>query len=212
MAVVTISREFGSEGNSIGTKVAEILGYKFVFKKEISEVFRQYGILEFEKIYHAEVDVFSRFDKARLETMGLLNRVVQAFAHRGNLVIMGRCGYAILEGLTDVLHVRIQAPLPIKVKRIMKENITEPHEVENLVKKEDRNRAKLLQVFYNSEWEGTSNFSLVIDTGKVSPDLAVNWIVEAVKNLDARKEYEEPNTRTIDVDPTLKQVIAQMIT
>jgi len=38
MAVLTISREIGSEGNYIGKKIADKTGYKFVFKNEIGSI------------------------------------------------------------------------------------------------------------------------------------------------------------------------------
>jgi cytidylate kinase len=213
MAIVTISREFGSEGNYIGTKVAETLGYHFVFKKEIGGVFRQYGVSRFEEIYQTEVDFWSRYDKIRKEMMAFLAKVIQTFAHHDNLVIVGRCSQAILAGFTDVLNVRIQAPLPIKVKRIMQENITTPDKVKDLIKREDRNRASLRQVFYqDAQWDKASAFDMVIDTGKLSPDLAVKWIVEAVKSLEEKGVYEEPTIKMIEVDPILSKVVSEVLT
>ena len=50
MAVITISRQVGSGGVSIGKKVADILGYHFIDKNTIAEVLREYGIVEFEKV------------------------------------------------------------------------------------------------------------------------------------------------------------------
>jgi cytidylate kinase len=211
MAVVTISRECGTEGNAIGTKVADLLEYHFVFKKEIGEVFDQYGIVTFEEICQSQAGFWSRFDEIRIKTMNFLHQVIQGFAHHGNVVIMGRCGYAILQGLTDVLHVRIQAPLHVKVERILKENIVAPNQVAEWVRSEDQNRAKLLQVFYNIQWEQSSNFDLVIDTGKISPDLAVKWIVEAVKSLEEKKTFPRPNTETLKVHPNLCNVISKLL-
>lgn len=213
MAVVTISREFGSEGNYIGTKVAEALGYHFVFKKEIGEVCEQYSVFDFEEIYHSKIGFWTRFDRVSGKMMDFLARVIRAFAHRGDVVIVGRCSHAILAGFTDVLNVRIQAPLPIKVERIMKENITAPDKVERLVKQEDRNRAELLRMFYHDthQWNTASAFDVVINTGKVPPDLVVKWIVEAVKSLGDRKAYKEPTTKTIEVDPVLSEVISKLL-
>ena len=74
MAVVTISREFGSEGNYIGTKVAEALGYHFVFKKEIHDVFERYCDLScFEKKHYSEMNdsFWSQFEEMKREFYGL---------------------------------------------------------------------------------------------------------------------------------------------
>ena len=51
MSVITISREFGSEGDTIAEKVAQALGYHLVDKAVIGSLLSQYGLVEFEKDY-----------------------------------------------------------------------------------------------------------------------------------------------------------------
>jgi cytidylate kinase len=214
MAIVTISREFGSEGNYIGTKVAEALGYHFVFKKEIHDVFERYCDLScFEKKHYSEMNdsFWSQFEEMKREAVDLLSEVIRALACHGNLVIIGRCGYAILGDLTDVLNVRIRAPLSTKIDRIMKEKIVAPNEVKHIVNEEDKKRANILNLFYGIQWDRTSVFDMVINTGKVPPDLAARVIVETVKGLEDRKKYEEPSTRTLTIDPTLSRVVSEVL-
>jgi cytidylate kinase len=49
----------------------------------------------------------------------MLNKVIEAFAHHGNVVLLGRVGFEVLGKYADVLHVRLQAPFSVRVKRIM---------------------------------------------------------------------------------------------
>lgn len=213
MAVVTISREFGSEGNYIGIKVAEALGYHSVFKKEINKVFEQFGISTFEKIYYTErhYSFWSKFEDMRRETMEMLTEVIRTFAYHGNVVIIGRCGYAILGTFTDVFNVRIQAPLPIKVERIMKEEMLDRDNAKRFVQEEDSKRARILQLYYSTRWDRTSAFDMVINTGKVPLDSAASLIVEAVQSMEDQKKYNEPSTRRIKVDSTLREAIAKVL-
>ena len=51
MSVITISREFGSEGDRIAQKVAQTLDYHFVDQKFIGTILGQYGYVEFDKEY-----------------------------------------------------------------------------------------------------------------------------------------------------------------
>ena len=53
MAVITVSREFGSGGDVIARNAAEALGYNFVDKEFIGKVLNQYGLVEFDKEYDA---------------------------------------------------------------------------------------------------------------------------------------------------------------
>ena len=122
MRVITISREFGSGGSLLAEKVASALGYHLVDKTFISEVLRQYGLAEFDIEYEKQPGFWEGFDTERYERRDLmvrmLNQVVRAVARHGNVVILGRSGYAILAGLADVLHVRLQAPFDDRVATV----------------------------------------------------------------------------------------------
>src|SRR6266542_3575993 len=100
MSVITISREFGSEGDSIAQKVAQTLDYHFVDQKFIGTLLGQYGYVEFDKEYATLPTFWERFDaqreKQRDETVSMLNQAVQAIAHHGNVVLLGRSGFEIL--------------------------------------------------------------------------------------------------------------------
>ena len=135
MSVITISREFGSGGDVIAQQVAQTLDCHFVDQKFVSTILGQYGYVEFDQEYANLPTFWERFnaqrEKHRDVMMNMLNRVIdnidrlrgviRAIAHQGNVVILGRSGFEILGSFADVLHVRLQAPFPIRVKRVMDE-------------------------------------------------------------------------------------------
>ena len=125
MSVITISREFGSGGDVIAQQVAQTLDCHFVDQKFVSTILGQYGYVEFDQEYANLPTFWERFnaqrEKHRDVMMNMLNRVIRAIAHHGNVVILGRSGFEILGSFADVLHVRLQAPFPIRVKRVMDE-------------------------------------------------------------------------------------------
>ena len=55
------------------------------------------------------------------------------------------------------------------------------------VKENDQVRATFIQAFYNQHWDGADAFNLVIDTHTVLPDLAVQWICTAARELEQRE-------------------------
>jgi len=139
----------------------------------------------------------------------MLNRVILALAHHGDMVILGRGGFAVLGGFADVLKVRIQAPLPIRIKRVMEQqNITEPERAEAFVTENDRVRIAFVESWYGVRWDTASPFDLVIDTGKVPPELATTWLVEANRVAKERKGGDERTTGTIQVDPVLASAVS----
>jgi cytidylate kinase len=209
MTVITISREFGSEGRKIAQQVAEKLGYDFVDKRIMEGVFRRYGLTKFSDLYTSAPSFWDLTDANNLLIVSMLNETMEALAHRGNVVIMGRGGFASLNEYADVLNVRIQAPFPARVQRVMaRENITERQQAEERVRADDRARQKFIKMFYNKEWDVETYFNVVIDTSTVSIEMAINWIIEAATALN-EKELA-PGTLTVQkakVDPVLVDAI-----
>ncbi len=80
MAVITISREFGSEGDTIAEKVAQALGYHLVDKAVIGSLLSQYGLVEFEKDYDVLPGFRERFsgqkEQRRDQMVSMLNQIV----------------------------------------------------------------------------------------------------------------------------------------
>lgn len=212
MAVLTISRELGSKGAYLAKQVAQELGYHLVDKAIIEKVLNQYGFVQFEKAYESGAGFWSRYDALKPMMVQFLNEVIQAFAHHGNAVILGRGSFAVLEGLADVLNVRIKAPLPVRIRRVMKQqDITDPDKAAALIKESDKVRAAFVDSWYGVRWDTASHFDLVIDTCKVSPDLAVTWLIGAVRNLTQQPVGEQSSTHNIHVDPVLNSVIVKVL-
>ena len=128
MTVITISREFGNVGDDIGERIAQRLGYHFVDKEFVGAVLSEYGLIDFDSEFETLPGFWERFDaqrgKHRDLMVSVLNQVVQAVARHGDVVIRGRSGFAILAGFADVLHVRLQAPLSVRVEQVMAQQQT----------------------------------------------------------------------------------------
>ena len=212
MSVVTISREFGSEGSRIARQVAQKLDYHFVDKDIMGQVLIQYGFVEFKQEYDSVPSFWNSFDSRRVEMVTMLNRVIRALAQHDNVVILGRGSFAVLDDFADVLNVRIQASLSLRIKRIMaQEKIDNFEQAEALVEENDKVRSTFIEWFYNVPWNITSAFDIVLDTSKVPPELAVDWLVDTVSAMNEIKTGGEQTTRTIEVDPVLTEVVAKVL-
>jgi cytidylate kinase len=202
----------GSQGRYIAELAAETLGFHLVDKRTIEEVLVQYGFAEFRQEYDAAPSFWTRFNSRRADMMEMLNRVIQALAYCGNVVILGRGSFAVLGGFADVVNARIQAPLPLRIKRVMeRQNITEADRAEAVVTESDSVRANFIESFYEVRWNAASAFDLAIDTGKVPPELAVIWLIEAVKALKGKNGDDKPATRDIPVDPVLAKAVYEVL-
>ena len=119
MCVITISRQIGSSGSEIGKKVAQKLGYHLVDKKTLEKIFIDYGFVNFAEIYETKQGFWERHDNMHLELSDFLQRVIMAVAHQGNVVILGRGSFSVLQGFDDVLNVRIKAPFEERINTLI---------------------------------------------------------------------------------------------
>ena len=215
MSVITISREFGSEGDTIAEKVAQTLGYHLVDKALIGSVLSQYGMVEFDKEYDELPGFWERFDAQREERRALmadmLNQVIRAVAHHGNVVIVGRSGFAILQDFADVLNVRIQSPLAIRINRVMAQQGVTTEQAEALVKEGDKVRSAFVESFYKVQWDTASAFDLMLDTSKVSPEMATTWVVQAATALNERPANGRQTCASIQVDSILAGAVSDAL-
>lgn len=212
MSVITISREFGSGGNTIAHEVAQRLAHHFVDKKFIGHILGQYGYVEFDKEYESLPGFWDRFDaqreKQRDVMVKLLNQVIQAVAQHGNVVLLGRSGFEVLGGFADVLHVRIQAPFAVRVRHTMEQQKLPLEQAETIVRENDKVRRAFVEEFYKVPWDTIRAFDLVINTGKISPELAVNWILDAERLYIPPHEPDQPTTASLHVDRILAEAIS----
>ena len=214
MRVITISREFGSGGSLLAEKVASALGYHLVDKAFISEVLRQYGLAEFDIEYEKQPGFWEGFDIERYERRDLmvrmLNQVVRAVARHGNVVILGRSGYAILAGLADVLHVRLQAPFDDRVATVGAAKGISPADASVLVKAEDKIRRSFVESFYRTHWDAAHAFDIAINTAHVPIAQATDLVLQAAR-LPCRRAEAKPTTGLLDVDAVMRRTIAERL-
>ena len=123
--------------------------------------------------------------RRRSEMVSMLNAVVQAVAYHGNVVIQGRSGFASLAGFADVLHVRLQAPLPTRIENIRTLRGLSQEEAAAVVTKGDEVRTAFVEDFYGVAWNAMNAFDLVINTAKVAPDEALTTVVDVARTFAA---------------------------
>ena len=204
MAVITISREFGSDGDLISKKVAQALGYSLFNKESIEKVLVQYGLVDFSSVYSSDQSVWDRFDKDRTEIVRMLNSTIEAFAKLDNNVIVGRGGFIVLHGFGNVLNVCIVASFDKRVSNIMRShNISDRAKAEELVRQNDNIRKSFLQSYYTVKQTEARGFNVTIDTDIIPVDVASRWIIEAAQLLSQKEVDPKSHTSSIKVDPVL---------
>jgi len=212
MAVITVSRELGSEGEAVARQVAAKMGYRFVAKATIEKVLQQYGLIELDDLYRSAPSLWARLDITNLELVSMLNKVILGIARLDNVVLLGRGGYAALSGYADVLNVRIQAPFAFRMQVVMeREGLDSTAQAEKRVAKSDKARDMFVQGYYGADFNTARQFNLVLDSSVIPAETAVAWIMEAARLLAHRSSAGMLTIQDIVVDPVLADAITQVL-
>ena len=125
------------------------------------------------------------FPEARegLDYFGLMKDVVTEFAQAGNAVVVVRGSQMILKDRSGVLHVLVIAPVETRIKAIMEQEGVSRIVAERRVKENDEARAAFFKNNFKVNWLDPFLYDLVINTGRISKDLAVEIIAKTAPNV-----------------------------
>lgn len=195
--IITISRETGSGGHTVGKLLAERLGYDFYDKEIVASVASKMGIDEKLILENGEnmsdqdyIDMKSGFvpyyRKAEVpyeEIKEAQDRVIKSIAEKGNCVIVGRGADYILRARNDVFHVFIHADMEHRVKRVQRhEGVTNQEDrIQRELEQKDRSRATYYRYFTQKEWGKVENYTISLDAGTFTKTQCVELIIQAME-------------------------------
>ena len=198
--IITISREFGTGGHTIGKKAADILGIPFYdqeiidravadtgfspeFVQEAGEYASTTHSFLFNLILSHSVSTvpggeLSNYDKIYIAQA----RIIQELAEKSPCVIVGRCADYILRERDDCLNVFIHATDEYRQQRILKEyGEIEGKSIAERLEEKDKKRMLYYKHYTDRDWGDVKNYDLAINTAVIPLDKAVEWIVDAVR-------------------------------
>jgi cytidylate kinase len=115
----------------------------------------------------------------------LIRTAIRAAYKQDNVVILGRGSQAILQDLPNVFHVRVIAPLDVRVRRIQAENKRfSTKDARDWVIAQDQKIAEYLKRFFGINWDDPTLYHWVINTGKLKPQSAAEFIARAITYLE----------------------------
>jgi cytidylate kinase len=122
-------------------------------------------------------------ERAYQETM---QDVVRAAANTGHVVIVGRGGQIVLADRREVLHIRVVAPLELRVVYVVRREIPNMDAARARVQERDRARDRYIQTQFHRKPDDPDLYDLVINTAVFSLDGAVDLICQALENKASR--------------------------
>lgn len=195
MNVITISRQLGSLGTTLGRHVAARLNLRLVHREIINQAARIAGDPELALATIDELGLLGLEPDPTHQDAYLqaVRRVIEEEAVKGQVIIVGRAGQALLQDRADTLHLRVVAPLEVRVERIVKAHGTSPQAARAQIADSDSYRAGYLQRFYGIHWEDPSLYHLVLNTGQLDLETAAEIVCTAVHHEPQHRPHHEDN-------------------
>lgn len=197
MAILTISREYGSGGHEIGRRVAERLGYQFVDKgrlfQDLDQSGTQWGRLARE-LDEVCPTLWERHDWQYRGYVAQMEALILSYAEENNVVIIGRGVSFLLQEVPFSLRVRLVAPFEVRLERIIARERLNRDAAERLITQVDGDRACYIKANYGSDWNLDQVYDLTLNSGSLSYEQIVDILVGGLEEKD-RLSTPEAKTR-----------------
>lgn len=204
--VITINRELGSGGRTIGEKLAEKMGVKFYDKALIKGLMDHYHLTvdEIEKVKGRKHNWWSDVEHMlqigpgvttnyyMLQTNNVSERlttdevfktetmILQDIAAEASCVVAGRSGFYVFRDHPNHLSILIQASLPCRIARVVRKQNVNEDEARKIIAKVDEMRENYVKKYTNTSRYDTRNYDLVISMDKMTEDNAVEVIMDFI--------------------------------
>jgi len=206
--VITINRELGSGGRTVGRKLAEKLNVPFYDKALINELKEKFKLSteEIEKLKGSKRQWWREFINAAMYLGQGMNEtwyyqrmtgqeqhlltsadmfevekvVLKNVAEEESCIVAGRSGFSVFADHPNHLSILIQAPLEHRIQRIMTKQNLSHEEAEKAIKKVDEMRENYVKKFTGKSRYDTRNYDLVINMEGKTEDEAVDLILSFI--------------------------------
>ncbi len=111
------------------------------------------------------------------EYVRMVGMVIMDMAKEGNVLIVGRGSQMVLRDNPDTLHIQVVAPLSSRVEKLMRLEGQTRRAATQCIRASDRARAEYLGRYYGVNWLDPILYDLVINTGRISIQTAIQLVV-----------------------------------
>ena len=199
--VITINRELGSGGRTIGRLLSEKLGVPFYDKAVIDGLTQKFGLSP-ERIEEIKAQKKSWWNDINTYYQTLVNsanmpmeaevkldnasmfeteqRILQELAAQTSCVVAGRTGFMVFREWPNHLNVFIQASMPHRIQRVMRRQNVSEQEARDIIAKMDTTREAYIKKYEDTSRYDTRNYQFVISMDDLSEDDAAEIIMDYI--------------------------------
>ena len=204
--LVTISREYGSGGRTIGKILAQKLEVPFYDKEELIDLAAERSGFSKELLAGAELKAKNSFaynlssalsfneatsgsplsvnEKLLLATF----QTIREIGEKGEAVIVGRCADYVLREIAGVTNVFIYADQEDRLRRAVESYGENPDDVREIVATYDKARQNYYNYHTGQKWGEFKNYNLAINSSYITEEEAANLIADYVQHRRYKDE------------------------
>ena len=201
--IITIGRELGSGGRTIGKMVANQLGIPYYDRELIDQAAKKSGLTT-KYVESAEQKITNSFlynlamgtsygygilEAANKQSLPLTEQVyiaqqqiIKECAKKGGCVIVGRCADAILDDSFDVFKVFIYADTKARIERCVSQYGMSVETAQKQIKQSDKARSCHYNTFTDKEWGNRHNYDLMLNSSALGYQKCANTICAAIQD------------------------------
>lgn len=202
MAVLTVSRQFGAGGRTLGKHVAEKMGFTLidedmvgkvaerakVSKNWVRSIEKEAGgsLLKFMSYLVPQRYVNQILDDTRGYIdeevyVSTLTEIINELAREDNCVIVGRAGQYILRDHPTAFHVLLVAEMPDRINFMVDHYKLKPEEAKTVVRVREKRRVNLYRKFGREDYNDPHLYHFVLNMSKLSMDQASDLVCELIR-------------------------------
>lgn len=192
--IITISREFGAAGGTIGKTVAERLGYEYFDKELIIQAARDAN-LDVEKIvkFDEKVPVMFGFTQSLFDLYNspveerfyeAQKRIIRKIAEHGKCVIVGRNANSVLAEYDDSFHVFIHANFYWRLNYLKSDKMktVPPEKIAEHINNIDKARKKFCAYYTNKDFGSAASYDMSLSSSSLGIQKCAELICDAASS------------------------------
>lgn len=182
MRAITIARQLGSLGDEVAQAVAERLNYRVISRELINQAAARAGMPDMALAVIDDLNLLGLHPSpsSRRAYHQAVKSLLEELVAEGQVIIIGRAGQVILQERTDVLHIKVIAPVALRAERIAHQYSISLKAAQARVEASDRNRRNYLRRYYHARWDDPELYDLIVNTARLTPGEAACLICQAM--------------------------------
>ena len=196
--IITIGRQFGSNGHDIGMALAEKLGIH-CYDRELIELASKDMDIPYEQLAHvdekrekpwsyqtdldASLERKYRYEHIDEKLFNAQSDVIRKLAEKEDCIIVGRCADFVLHDVETSKSIFLYAPYEARLQTVMERYSLDEKKADKLIQKVDKDRSYYYNYYTDQYWEDIENYDVCFNTTAFSRERLLDLLAEIYQTL-----------------------------